>query len=217
MTLIIGIRCRDGVVLIGDRKVVRGTECAEEKKIISKGDDFVIGYSGVTSLMDKFLFNINMYLENPDTSKLWIHFADFLEDAVAGLRERYIQRIEDVSFDVLYCGKMTTNHANLYHIYNGGFSQEIKTFDIIGHGQPYALPFLKAVYYPEIPIDKAIRLGVFILQLIDTCNVDILVGGKPQVFKIPDNGNAEEISETEIDNLLKHMVVKDKLKVAVFK
>lgn len=216
MTLIIGIRCTDGVVLAGDRRVMRGTECSEERKIISIGPDFVIGYSGATCLMDKFLFEINSYLDNPDTSKLWVDFAEVLEDSVANLRNKYIQRIDDASFDVLYCGKMIPNHANLYHIYNSGFSEEIKTFYIIGHGQPHALPFLKAAYYPEIKMNEAVRLSAFVLQLIDKCNVDVLVGGKPQIMVIPDNEDPIEIPEIQIDNLLQQMQVTDRLKAAIF-
>lgn len=216
MTLIIGIRCIDGVVLAGDRRVMRGTECSEERKIISIDSDFVIGYSGATCLMDKFLFKINSYLNDPDTSKLWVDFAEILEDSVADLRNKYIQRIEDVSFDVLYCGKMIPNHASLYHIYNSGFSEEIKTFYIIGHGQPHALPFLKAAYYPEITINEAIKLASFVLHLIDKCNVDILVGGKPQIVLIPDNKDPIEIPETQIDNLLQQILVTDRLKAAIF-
>jgi 20S proteasome alpha/beta subunit len=216
MTLIIGVRCQDGVVLAGDRRVMRGTECSEEKKIITPLQDFIVGYSGSTSLMDKFLCSINDYIMAEESSKLWGDFALFLEDSVADLERRYGQRI-DTSFDVLYCTKMNTNHANLYHIYNTGISEEMKTFDIIGHGQPHALPFLKAVYYPEITMNKAVRLCAFVLHLIDKCNVDVCVGGKPQIIKIPDSGDPMEISETEIDNLLKQMQVKDKLKAAIFK
>ena len=46
--------------------------------------------------------------------------------------------------------------------------------------------FLKAAYYSDITMDKVVSLCAFVLQLIEKCNINIYVGGKPHIFKIPD-------------------------------
>ena len=76
MTSIIGILCKDGVVLAGNRRVIRCTEQSEEKKIISPIPYFIVGYSGATSLRNKFLSNINVFI-NGDKTKKWEDFALF--------------------------------------------------------------------------------------------------------------------------------------------
>lgn len=226
MTLIIGARCKDGVVIAGDRRVLRGTEYSEEKKITEAFQNFVVGASGISGLMDKFLFEMNLYLTSEDAKKLksWRDFSYILEDLAYQLLQKYGQRlnIEETAeigayaFDVLYGAKTYSDHASLYHMYSTGFSTEIKTFDIIGHGQPHALPFLKTLYHPEITMDDVVKLCVFILKLIDEEKIDFSVGGKPQIFKIPDEGNAKELSEKEIDDLLINFSIKKKLREIIF-
>ncbi len=223
MTLIIGARCKDGVVLAGDRRVLRGTEYSEEKKIVQAFQDFIVGASGISGLMDKFLFEMKHYLESEPEGLTWKGFEYVLEDIVFGLFQRYGVRLEEeqtaeigaLYFDVLYGAKEYSDYASLYHMYRNGFSIEVKRFDIIGHGQPHALPFLKKLYHQEITMDEMIKLCVFALKLIDEADIDLSVGGKPQIWKIPDEGHAFELSDDEIDDLLSQSTT-DKLKDIIF-
>lgn len=212
MTLIIGARCKDGIVLAGDRRVLRGTEYSDEKKIVQPFPDFVVGASGISGLMDKFLYEINLYLTSPRKNKLtWRDFSYFLEDLATQLFQRYNSRLEQLqeaemgafAFDALYGFKEYSDHASLYHMYGNGFSVEVKRFDIIGHGQPHALPFLKTLYHSGIMMDEMVKACVFILKLIDEEKIDLSVGGRPQIYKIPDVGDTIELSEDDINNLLK--------------
>lgn len=224
MTLIIGARCKDGVVLAGDRRVLRGTEYSEEKKIIEAFKNFVVGASGISGLMDKFLYEMRLYLNsNTEKQLTWRDISYFLEDLANQLFQRYSSRLEQLqeaemgafSFDALYGFKEYIDHASLYHMYGNGFSVEVKRFDVIGHGQPHALPFLKTLYYPEITMEEMIKVSIFILKLIDEEKIDLSVGGKPQIYKIPDNDDAIELSDNEIDSLLKQSNT-DRLKDIIF-
>lgn len=224
MTLIIGARCIDGVILAGDRRVLRGTEYSEEKKIIQPFKNFVVGASGISGLMDKFLNEMNLYLNSPHDNQLtWREFSYFLEDLATNLFERYNSRLERLqeaevggfAFDTLFGFKEYSDHASLYHMYGNGFSAEVKKFDIIGHGQPHALPFLKTLYRQNITMEEMIKLCVFILKLIDEEKIDLSVGGKPQIYKIPDIGDTIELSEDEIEELL-NISHTNKLKEIIF-
>ncbi len=217
MTLVIGIKCVDSVILAGDRKVMRETECLEEKKIVSPFENFVLGYSGHTVYMDYLISRISDYSNIPNEKKAWKDFCNFLEDSTYELNKKYESRMNNLSFDTLFSVKLRTNSAYLFHLHIGGYRQKVKNFDIIGHGAPYALPFLRAVYSPEITMDQVIKLCIFILKLIDKCDVDTTVGGKPQIYQIPDNGDIKEVSEEEIDVLLKRTQVEDRLYTAIFK
>jgi 20S proteasome alpha/beta subunit len=226
MTLIIGARCKDGVIIAGDRRVLRGTERSEEKKIIQAFPNFVVGASGISGLMDKFLYEIKQYIDAPrkeGEELTWRVFSYFLEDLANSLFQKYSSRLEQLqqaemgafAFDALYGVKEYTDHASLYHMYGNGFSVEVKKFDIVGHGQPHALPFLKTIYHSGISMGEMIKLCVFVLKLIDEEDIDLSVGGRPQIYKIPDIGDAVEVSEEEITELLKNAKTK-KLKELIF-
>jgi 20S proteasome alpha/beta subunit len=185
--------------------------------------NFVLGSSGISGLMDKFLREMNDYLHSPDAKdevKTWKEFSNLLENIASALFDRYRQRLEDdeisYDFDVLYCAKTFERHASLYHMYRNGYSNEVKDYDVTGHGEPIAIPFLKSIYHRDLTMAEAIRLCVFILKLINEENIDVSVGGKPQIFIIPDDGDARELSEGEIDNLVNKYMAKNKLENAIF-
>jgi len=211
ITCIIGMKCVDGVVIAGDRRVLRGTEYSEEAKISEPFPDFVVGASGVSGLMDKFLYEMNVFLQSDNAKGIdWRGFLYVLEDLAFGLFDRYKERLEvdeqvEVGayyFDVLFGCKPIVNVAKLYHLYRNGFSQEVKRFDIIGHGQPHALPFIKALYNEKRTMSEMVKISAFTLKLIDEANVDLSVGGEPQIFTIPNEGKAKELFRKEINNLL---------------
>lgn len=210
VTCIIGMKCVDGVVIAGDRRVLRGAEYSEEPKIFEPFPDFVVGASGVSGLMDKFLYEMNVFLRSEEAKGIdWRGFLYALEDLAFGLFKRYSERLavdEQIEvgayyFDVLFGCKPIINEAKLYHLYRNGFSQEIKRFDIIGHGQPHALPFVKPLYNEKRTMSEMVKISAFTLKLIDEAKIDLSVGGEPQIFIIPNEGKAKELSREEINNL----------------
>lgn len=51
---------------------------------------FIVGYSGATSLMDKFLSNINLFSQRWQNQKVG-KFCTFLEDYDTELRKQYLK------------------------------------------------------------------------------------------------------------------------------
>jgi 20S proteasome alpha/beta subunit len=214
-TCIIGIVCKDGVVLAGDRKVLRGAECSFEPKISEPFPGFVVGASGISGLMDKFLYQTHVFLNSAEAKEKkygWKEFLETLEDITYSLFKRYDARLsvnEQVEvgacdFDVLIGCKEYQNKAKLYRLYRNGFSSEIKRFDIIGHGYPYALPFVKALYKDELNMTQAVKISGFALKLIDEANIDLTVGGEPQIWMIPDDEKQQprELAKEEVNKIL---------------
>jgi 20S proteasome alpha/beta subunit len=224
MTCIIGVRCVDGVVLAGDRRVLRGTEYSDEPKIKRAFSGFVVGASGLSGLMDKFLFEMELYMGSESFKKepSWRNFLNVLEDIVAKLFDRYGSRLDEnevietgaFAFDVLCACKEYLDKASLYHLYRNGFAQQVKTFDIIGHGLYCALPFIKTLYNEKRTMIEMAKVCAFTLKLIDEANIDLTVGGEPQIFLIPDNGDEKELSQKEINDLLNSFKPKDILETA---
>ncbi len=213
MTLIIGIKCIDGVVLAGDSRLKNGDTILCGKKITIL-PNFTFGYSGPIAVKDKFVTVVRKYLEQNKTNEDWTKFVNYIEDQVAYLNNRYGDRVGQ--FDVLYCTTNPDGHAKLVRVLSKGVEEEREPFDVTGCGAPYALPFLHAIDYQDMNMDRASRLCSFILKLLDNTQLDSDVGGKPQIIKISDNGHIEELSNQKIDNLLRQLDVEEKLKTAIF-
>jgi len=225
LTCIIGIRCIDGVVLAGDQRVLRGTEYSNEKKIIQAFPGFVLGASGLVGLMDKFLYQMREWQKSDEATKIpysWWQFLNVLEDITTTLFARYGQRLgaeEEIQvgafdFDVLCGCKEFKDKATIYHLYRNGFAQEVKTFDIIGHGTPHALPFIKTLYNQKRKMQDMAKVAAFTLKLIDEEKIDLTVGGSSQVYLIPDigdYGSEKELTEQETSNLLNNVSPSDVL------
>ncbi len=64
MTYILGSKCTDGVVLVGDRKVTEegGTDFFWEDKIFMDISPIIVGSSGVLGLFEKFRRRIANYI-----------------------------------------------------------------------------------------------------------------------------------------------------------
>lgn len=205
MTLVIGIRCQDGVVLASDSKLGNEFQSFDAQKIFIPSPDlpyFVIGCSEHTALGDELRSRINCDIQNENPINDW-RFKHFLEKIIVELKEIYSNRMDYYSFDILYCIKMTQDRVNLFHTLKEGICEDRKEFDMIGSGQYYAHPFLQVAYSSKITMKEAIWLWAFILQLIDKSNINSYIGGKPQIYTIPDNEDAESVKN--INDLLKRM------------
>ena len=106
MTLIIGARCKDGVVLIGDKKITEGNTSIEQNKITILPFGVAVSGAGYTDFFDKFSIKLNNYInqrglniENlkqegkiPNETPLYDFIDDFITDCegiIVKLREDY--------------------------------------------------------------------------------------------------------------------------------
>jgi hypothetical protein len=90
-TLIVSGRCKNGVVMVADRRSMRGTEYKEEKKI-HEFYGVVTAFAGLVGLKDKFLEMVEQVLQATrvlDLSEAIIG----VEDTMALISERYENRL----------------------------------------------------------------------------------------------------------------------------
>lgn len=213
-TCIIGVRCKDGVLLAGDTKVLRGADISYEFKIKPLyGLDLIYGSSGTTAMMDVVVEQINIALNrtegNEPIIKTWYDFKLALEDIMNWTFNRYNPRDKNVFTDVLVGFKPQKAPAELWHFYPKGISQEIKKFDIIGSGEPYAMPFIKSLYYPEMSLNDMTWVTAFTLDLLDEIQVDYTIGGYlPQVVLMKDKKKKKDkdhIYQVNVEGILKSL------------
>lgn len=228
MTYVIGARCKDGVVLIGDRKVTfagdLGISKYEEKiKITPQLKDIVFTAAGVKDLFEEFLEEIerkvfltnNAIIEqnkkNPESLHLVYTVNDFKHNCVEllkELKEMYSEIQEEgyPSLQVLFAVRHPDKHKSvLYYIDSTNcFPSEVNGIIPIGESQ-VAEVFRKS-WKPEMTMEETAKLGAFIIKYIEKEKISDLIGvGKyePQILFIKDEEMPREIKDVELKNLLK--------------
>jgi 20S proteasome alpha/beta subunit len=211
MTCIIGAVCRDGVVLVGDRRIIRGSEILSKDKIrpIQTYPNTVVALSGTAILMDYFISDVNDIPSRVHGVMGDKEILKSIENVNASLYDRYYQRIitarEIYDLDVLLCYKVQDNQPpKLLNINITGVGQMVNTFYIIGHGRPYVTPFIKTKYCNKpdtITMNEIATVGVFAIKLIEKQSIDWSVGGNPQIWKLPNNMASYEVLGDELDKI----------------
>jgi len=205
MTLIIGIRGRDGVVLGSDRKVLRGGEAEYSNKIFVISN-VALAVEGLTGIRDDFLYLLNVELQRRRGVDTLYEMKVIAEDIIAELTERYRERVrEEMPIGVLMAGRefLTYGKALLYYIHGVGYGEAVD-FLCTGHGGPYATSLAKFLLKKDLDVYENAKRVAFIISWVAE-DVDVTVGGDPDVVVIKDS----EVPTTEPIERLNETVIKD--------
>jgi len=187
MTLIIGIRSRDGVVLGSDRKVLRGGEVEYSNKIFVVSN-VALAVEGLTGIRDDFLYLLNAELQRRRGVDTLYEMKVIAEDIIAELTERYRERVrEETPIGVLMAGRefLTSGRALLYYIHGVGYGEAVD-FLCTGHGGPYTTSLAKFLLRKDLDAAENAKRVAFIIYWVAE-DVDVTVGGDPDVVIIRDS------------------------------
>jgi 20S proteasome alpha/beta subunit len=211
MTCIIGGKCKDGAVIIGDTKVTyRDHPPIYKDKMFSDCHPVVTAYAGSQTLYNQFKdfafqeFQIKLTpsqittsTSNVQTSGVFytytslapnpnaINYTDYhsrLEHEVKKINQEKSFSVGD-EFEVLTAIQVS-GKVKLTHIYPDGTPDEINEYKAIGGSHQYSYVFLKPVYHDDITMEEFARLGYFIIRYLDEYEMDEHVGGQPQFWCI---------------------------------
>jgi 20S proteasome alpha/beta subunit len=187
-TLIIGVKCKDGIVIASDRKVDRGGETEYSNKVFefSLVGPVLFAAEGLTGIRDDFFLLLEMeVLRRKGVDSLY-EVKIIVEDIIANLTERYAGRVNESSpIGVLMAGLrgLTKGVATLYYVHAPGYGEEV-SFMCTGHGGQYAYTLAKFLFDPSIQtnicINEAVNRMGFVIAWVGE-DVDSTVGGIPQI------------------------------------
>lgn len=200
MTLVIGVKCSDGIVIGTDRKVMRGPEPSYDNKLIEKSN-VIFGAAGLTGIRDDLLDLLESEMERARGFGSLYEVKTVTEDIVAELYKRYRERIgEESAIDVLMGGlkDLSGGEARLYRIHGAGYGEAVSLY-LIGSGYPPAASIAKFLIDPKLSVrENAFRIA-FIMGWIRE-KVDSNVGGTPQIAMIKDGQvGVEYLSDEEAE------------------
>lgn len=188
MTYILGSRCKDGVVLVADRKVTYEDGHVEwQDKLFMDFSAIVFGAAGPIALIDKFRDRLMRYCAEHPYGPIDDYITQ-IEKSTANLNRTYEYALYGKEFDVLV-GLKTNLGAVLQYITPVGLAEHVKEYKPIGNGEPYGSLLLKILWRKDMTMQDVAELGYLIIKYIEKLHLNDMVGvgdGKPQVWFVPD-------------------------------
>ena len=187
MTLLVGARCSDGVVLAADQKVVRGGETDYRTKLHEVGG-VVLALEGLSGLGSDFIYALETEVGGlPNGFDNLLDAKLIMEDLVKGFYERYVDRIGDAAyFGAMIAGlrEIHSGPAQLYYIHPQGYGEAVD-YRCSGHGAPYAHSTARYLINPDAPANLNAYRAAFVVSWVAE-DVDNTVGGLPEVAILKD-------------------------------
>lgn len=199
-TLIIGVKGKNGIVLGGDTKAMRGGETDFENKVKTldiRRTPIIFAAAGVVGVIDDFLEIFEKTLTgNIEAGKIssLLSIKMLAEDLVEKTEERYGPKLREYPINFILGGlsQLKKGDARLYEIGPRGFGAKIKYSSLIGHGSPYARTIGKYLFYRDSRTGTTPLDCNEIVSRIAACiywiggEVDDYVGGDPQIVYMLD-------------------------------
>jgi len=197
MTLLVGIRCKNGVAAGADSKILRGGEVEYSEKLFEK-NNVVLAIEGLTGIRDDFLLLLDAEISRRGEKITSLYeMKVIVEDIISDLTRRYKERVGEASpIGVLMAGLegITKGRALLYFIHGIGYGERVN-FICSGHGGPYATSLAKYLLSPELSVEENAKLIAFVISWVSE-ELDTMVGGRPLIAMIRD----EDRSITYLDD-----------------
>lgn len=208
MTYILGARCKDGIVLIGDTKVTvdQGADYTYSRKINCPLTNVVMASAGISGMYLEFqnrLISEIQKAERENRARLISaeDFSTLITEIVRDMHETFgdDRHVLLSTLNILYADRITVK-PRLMFVNPYGFPEN-KDITAIGHGAPYGALFIKKMWSPAMTMEETARLGLFIIKFIQDMHLDNSVGFDtdhlPQVFFIPSIDIPASFNETK--------------------
>jgi 20S proteasome alpha/beta subunit len=181
MTLILGVRCNDGVVLAADRIFeVGGT---------------LIAIEGLTDICDDFLRLLRSAMDRTRGFTNIYEVKLVLEDIISDLSKRYRKRLgSEGSIRTLLAGlsRISAGNAVLYYVHPRGYAESVN-YRCSGHGADSAHSIAKFLFDSKGSCQNNAFLAAFFISWVSE-DVDTMEEGEPQVAIMKDDTGVEYLS-----------------------
>lgn len=198
-TSIVGIVCKDGIVMAGDRRSTAGGQIVMSKnsqKVVKVNDYIVVAGSGVASDIDlnQRVFAAELKLKELKTkSRPTVREAATLFGMMAYRNIRTPSMIMSI-VGMLVSGFNEDGSLELYTVEPAGGVYPVKDYDAnFSSGMPYILGFLERQYKKDLSLKEGIELGKECIK--SAIERDTASGNGIDVFTITREGINHVVSE----------------------
>lgn len=193
MTLIVAMKCVNGVVVCADTQETYGGYRVSVNKIapVDAGKyQVVIGGAGLGGLIDAFADDfvdaVNDWPKGLDEKAIKIRIRNLLREFHK--QEVSLHPAQDKILDFIICVKAKQSSDTFLWQTDGPGVLSVQTYALIGWEIPLYKHELGRLYQPDLRIEKGVAIGIFLFSLAKaTSNY---IGGDTQVIIVDKNGMA---------------------------
>jgi len=206
MTLIIGARCKDGIILAADcRRLSRYERGPKTSKVFKLSCGVVVAGAGDDAVLNEARLFIDRQTEKLQSQSAISSLLDVVEVTAAIVNELvncYKDKVEE-PFGYVLAGldNLGSGSAKLYTIFGAGFSDV--PWVCLGSGGVYARPLVDLLLADSsLPTEEAVKIIAPLFTLVS--NVQTTVGDGVDVYVVRDNQGVGDIvrqQEIELDGL----------------
>lgn len=232
MTLIIATKCKNGVILAADRKVVMGEEFKYEEKIsalfpMKKSPLFATtGLRGIREDFHHIFLNEAGRVKPHNLFRVRILAEDLLQRFADRYKDRLPRGYERIGGILVGLRELSSGEAMIYHLI-GGYGEEVPC-EVIGRGREFAAPLCKHLLTQDLTLGRSAEVVVSIISWVSKVanSVGYEQGGAPDVAVLKDNdakykflkkekvkelvGKLDDINITKLREFLPKEVINEK-------
>ena len=208
MTLIVGTRCSDGIILAADcRSVAKYERGPETTKLSRLNSGVVLAGAGDIAVLHEAKILVERKVDETHSQSPEIRIFDIVEITASVVNELvnlYQDKVEEpFGFALVGLENINSGKAKLYTIFGGGLLDV--PWLCLGSGSPYARPLVELLLANgNLHINEAAKIIPVIFAMV--ANVQITVGGGIDICQISDDKGSYNIfhaEETNLDSLCK--------------
>jgi proteasome beta subunit len=165
-TSLVGIVCKDGIVMAGDKKATAGGQIVMQKnadKVIKINDYIVTSGTGVSSDIDMIQKLVAAELKLKELRDKKRPSVKEAANLIAMMTYKNIRQPSMIQFiaGLMVGGYNEDGTAELYSVEPAGSAVKIKDFDAnFSSGMPYILGLLERQYKPNMSVADGVKLAV---------------------------------------------------------
>jgi len=211
MTLIIGARCCDGVVLAADRRYLARYENGPDTiKLFKLDGGILLAGAGDTALLNESRIFIEKRLrdfKDQASSPTLFDIVEITSEVVNELVARYQGNIEEpFGFAVAGLENVSSGVAKIYTVFSAGLSE--LPWVCLGSGSSYARPIVELLLTKgALTVSEAAKVMAPLFTLVS--NVQMTVGGGVDIASVIDEQGVTEIlhrGEVSLESLREAML-----------
>jgi 20S proteasome alpha/beta subunit len=185
LTLILGARCIDGVVIVGDSKItdVMGTLLRYEPKYAGALRNVLFGYSGVVHMFqvfERYVVGDVVILRDSKDKYTPENLLEKISDAMHVLFEARSNQYFDLRVMV---GRQFPKDGNsdLHIVDSCGNIDQVRSWSAIGNGESIAKPIVQTRWKENMTMREFANISCRVIKGIEKRNLENSVGGNPWV------------------------------------
>ncbi len=209
MTTIIGIKCKDGIVIASDSQASSQMKNMQVSKIFKINDNIGIGTAGSERSIKILVETLQQRLK-PENLESEQKLRDNLENILLELHRHYsFERSRKLGFDdknirnffeveAIVGAKLSNDTFCLLHIMSDGWIDTVNSYNAIGSGFPFAnlvfnqqnrIPMMDGKSLSDLDISYNIWIASYIINEVKA--IELYTGGNTKVVIITNEGFQE--------------------------